>query len=78
MKKLIGEKQIEFNQEKYLKKFKIMPSFGTLFEPEWWRVKDGVCPLCFNKLRVMRDKPFYICSSPKHSKAFVVHEDRTK
>lgn len=55
-----------------IKKFKVMPPTGTLFEPPWYVAKEGLCPLCGNKLRITRDEKKYICTGAKHGKAFVI------
>lgn len=54
-----------------IKKFKVKPS-GTLFEPPWYVVKDGICPLCLKPLRRML-KGGYICSRKAH-KPFITHK----
>jgi len=48
----------------------------TLFEPELWRAKDGICPFCLGKLRKMYKRPFYFCASKKHKKAFIISESK--
>jgi hypothetical protein len=65
---------MEINKEQYLKRFKV-ESLGTLFGPDWGKLKEGRCPLCFNKLKPMLNKPIYYCQSKKHKK-FIISKNK--
>lgn len=43
----------------------------TLFELDWNMYKQGRCPICFNKLRLIKDNTMVICKGKKHVKPFV-------
>ena len=53
-------------KETYLKDFKLFRPV-TLFEPNMENVKKGLCPLCGNVLKVMRNGNVY-CRGKKHKK----------
>jgi len=54
------------NLEKYEKT--VIPQ--TLFEPPWYAVKQGLCPLCGRRLAEMRKRKGFICRGNKH-KTFI-------
>lgn len=61
--------------EKYLSKFKVYKS-DNLFDLDLTVLKEGRCPKCFNKLKMMRDGKKAYCNSKKHFKTFIVNVDK--
>ena len=52
------------------KEFKYYPA-QTLFEPDLSLIKEGLCPLCFGKLKQPIGRKILICASKKHAKPFI-------
>lgn len=48
-------------------KFTLKPS-GSLFEPKWFEIKNGLCPLCGWKLKKMYLKPLLYCKNKQHDR----------
>ena len=63
----------------YLEKFKIYHP-QTLFEPTFEDLLHALtqsrCPLCGNKLRVMRSRPTRYCNGVKHKKTFIISDEK--
>lgn len=59
----------------YLSKFRVFHP-QTLFEPDWNMLLKDRCPICFNKLKVSRNRPIAYCNGVKHKKNFVISKDR--
>lgn len=48
----------------------------TLFAIDWWRAKEGICPICTCKLYEMRNGKFLYCRSKKHKRRFLISKDK--
>ena len=62
---------MEINKEQYLNRFTVYKS-DTLFDVDYTLLREGRCPICQNKLRVLRNGKRAICSSKKHPKVFTI------
>lgn len=56
--------------KEYLSKFKVYES-PLLFDTDYSLLKEGRCPLCMNKLRIMRNNKLAFCPSKKHKQKFI-------
>jgi len=52
-----------------LKKFRVIPQ-DTLFEGEGYRVKEGVCPVCYGKLKKNLKGDKWICRGKFRNKFY--------
>ncbi len=66
---------MDINIDKYLDRFKVYKS-DTLFDVDLTLLKEGRCPLCMNKLKIMRDGKKAFCNSKKHRKSFICSVDK--
>ena len=62
---------MELNKEQILSRFTVYKA-DTLFDIDYSLLKERRCPLCFNKLRILRNGSRAICTSKKHPKAFTI------
>lgn len=55
-------------------KFKVNPT-GSLFEADFREIKNGLCPICYNKLKKMMLKSLHFCPNKNHRK-FIVRSEK--
>lgn len=78
-----GAQKIGFSHLRLSKKGKLLKSnftvnrAQTLFGPAWENLKSGRCVHCGNKLYLSKSN-FYLCTSKKHQRPFVISEKRFK
>jgi hypothetical protein len=62
---------MEINIQQQLARFKVYERV-TLFETDYSLLREFRCPICQNKLRVLKSGVRAICTSKKHPKAFTI------
>ena len=65
---------IDLDTNKILNRFKVYKS-DALFDLDYSILREGRCPLCFNKLRILGNGKRAICAGKKHKKAFTISCD---
>jgi len=62
---------MELDTNSILNRFKIYKP-DTLWDLDYTLLRERRCPICFNKLRVLKSGVRAICTSKKHPKAFTI------
>lgn len=67
---------MEINKQEILSRFKVYKS-DSLFDLDYTLLRERRCPICFNKLRMLRNGKRAICASKKH-KVFTIGTEQLK
>ena len=66
---------MELNKEQILSRFTVYKA-DALFDIDYSLLKERRCPLCFNKLRILRNGTRAFCASKKHRKPFTISTEQ--